>query len=126
LLSVTDVLLVEHPPTMLRVLRESLLRQRGLRIVGQTGELDRALALASRLRPDVVVVDAEIPGLDVVRASGLLREHAPASAVLVVTLEPDRLRALTARDPCVVAVGKVEGAAALLSAVRRLGRGDVG
>jgi AmiR/NasT family two-component response regulator len=78
------------------------------------------------LQPDVVVVDAEIPGLDVVRASALLREHAPASAMLVVTLEPDRLRALTVHDQRIVTMGKIDGAAALLSALRRLGARDVG
>jgi hypothetical protein len=44
MLGVTDLLLVEHPPPMLRVLRESLLRQPGLRIVGTAGALDPALA----------------------------------------------------------------------------------
>ena len=118
---VTDVLLLEHPPPMLRVLRESLLHQPGLHIVGEAGTLDHALALAARLQPDVVVVDAEIPGLDAVRTSTLLREHAPASAVLVVTLEPDRIRRLTRRDQRIVAVGKIDGAAALLGALRRIG-----
>ena len=43
----TDVLIVEHPPPMLRILRQSLLRQPGVRIVGEAGALDAALALAA-------------------------------------------------------------------------------
>ena len=76
---------------MLRVLRDSLSGQAELRIVGEAGTLDRALTLVGRLRPDVVVMDAEIPGLDAASAIRALRQQTPQSAVVVISIEPDRL-----------------------------------
>jgi len=106
---------------MLRVLRDSLAGQAGLRIVGEAGTLVRALMLARRLCPDVLVLDAEIPGLDAVSAIRALRQETPESAIVVISIEPDRLRPVMRGDDRALAIGKVEGADALLSAIRRLG-----
>jgi DNA-binding NarL/FixJ family response regulator len=118
---VITVMLLEHPRPMLRVLRESLAGQADLHIVGEAGTLDRALMLARRRRPDVLVLDAEIPGFDAVRAIRALRQQTPESAIVVISIEPDRLRPVIRDDERALAIGKVEGADALLSAIRRLG-----
>jgi two-component system response regulator DevR len=118
---VITVMLLEHPRPMLRVLRDSLAGQADLRIVGEAGTLDRALMLARRLCPDVLVLDAEIPGLDAVSAIRSLRQQTPASAIVAISIEPDRLRPVIRGDDRALAIGKVEGADALLSAIRRLG-----
>ncbi len=118
---VITVMLLEHPRPMLRVLRDSLAGQAGLRIVGEAGTLVRALMLARRLCPDVLVLDAEIPGLDAVSAIRALRQQTPESAIVVISIEPDRLRPVMRGDDRALAIGKVEGADALLSAIRRLG-----
>jgi DNA-binding NarL/FixJ family response regulator len=118
---VITVMLVEHPRPMLRVLRESLAGQADLRIVGEAGTLDRALMLARRRRPDVLVLDAEIPGLDPVSATRALRQQTPEGAIVVISIEPDRLRPVISGDDRALAIGKIEGADALLNAIRRLG-----
>jgi DNA-binding NarL/FixJ family response regulator len=115
------VVLLEHPRPMLRVLRESLSGEPDLRIVGEAGTLERALTLASRVRPDIVVVDAEIPGLDALKAISALRDDAPASAIVVISIEPDRLGPAIRGKRRITAIGKIEGADALLSAIRELG-----
>ena len=106
---------------MLRVLRESISGEQDLRIVGEAGTLERALTLAGRVRPDVVLVDAEIPGLDALRAISALRDAAPATAIVVISIEPDRLGPAILGRGRIVAIGKIEGADALLSAIRELG-----
>jgi DNA-binding NarL/FixJ family response regulator len=118
---VITVLLLEHPRPMLRVLRESLSGQPDLRVVGEAGTLERALTLARRVRPEVVVVDAEIPGLDALYAISALRQQAPESAIVVASIEPDRVGRMLRREERVLAIGKIEGADALLSAIRKLG-----
>jgi DNA-binding NarL/FixJ family response regulator len=118
---VITVMLVEHPRPMLRVLRESLAGQADLRLVGEAGTLERALTLARRRDPDVIVLDAEIPGLDAVSAIRALRQQTPESAIVVISIEPDRLRPVIRDDERALAIGKVEGADALLNAIRQLG-----
>ena len=95
--------------------------QPDLRLVGEAGRLDRALMLTRRRRPDVLVIDAEIPGLDAVSAIRALRKQTPESAIVVISLEPDRLRPVVRDHERALAIGKVEGADAPLSAIRELG-----
>ena len=89
--------------------------------MGEAGSVARALAVVGRLRPDVLVVDVEIPGLDAVSAIAALRQQTPESAIVVVSIEPDRLRSVTGRDKRVLTIGKIEGADGLLSTIRRVG-----
>jgi chemotaxis response regulator CheB len=121
---VTTILLVEHPSAMLRALRESLARQPDLRIVGGAATVERGVRLAARISPDVIVLDAEIAHLSVPNAVASLREHAPTSALIVISIEPDRLTSIVAADERVFAVGKVEGAGGLIGSIRRAASGS--
>lgn len=104
---------------MLRALRESLARQPDVRIVGGAATVERGVRLAARLSPDVILVDAEIAHLNAANAIASLRDHAPASALIVITLEPDRLTSIVEADERVFVVGKVDGTGGLISAIRR-------
>jgi DNA-binding NarL/FixJ family response regulator len=115
---VITVVLVDDPPAVLRALRESLARDPGMRVVGEATSLERGLTLAARLRPDIVVLDAEMTGLDASSAILAVSQRVPESALLVLTLEPDRLAGVDTID----VVGKVEGADALLDTIRAIAR----
>jgi DNA-binding NarL/FixJ family response regulator len=115
------VLVVDHPAPVRRALREGLARDPAVRVVGGAGRPPLALRLARALRPDVVLLDAEMPGLDLPGLVRALRLRSPGSALVVVGLEPDRLAGALQEDPRVRLVGKAAGPAALLAAVRRAG-----
>ena len=106
---------------MLRAVRESLARQPDLRIVGGAATVERGVQLAARLRPDVIVLDAEIAHLNAPTAIASLRAHASTSALIVISIEPDRLTSIVEADDRVFAVGKVEGAGGLIAAIRGVG-----
>src|SRR4029453_13699103 len=67
--------------------------------------------------PDVVLLDAEMPDLDVPAAVRLLRARSPASAIVVLSLNP-AAGARARPEGAVVVVGKHEGTAGLLAATR--------
>jgi DNA-binding NarL/FixJ family response regulator len=115
---VITVVLVEDPPAVLRALRESLARDAELRVIGEASSLKRGLPLAARLKPDIVVVDAEMTGLDAPSAIVAISQRVPESTLLVLTIEPDRL---VGTDVTHV-VGKVEGAEAVLKRIRAIAR----
>jgi two-component system nitrate/nitrite response regulator NarP len=115
---VITLVLVEDPPAVLRALRESLACDPELRVVGEANTLERGLALAVRLAPNIVVVDAEMSGLDARGAVAAVSQRVTKSALLVLTLEPDRLAGLGT----IAIVGKVEGADALLATIRGVAR----
>jgi two-component system, NarL family, nitrate/nitrite response regulator NarP len=115
---VITAVLIEHPPALLRALRQSLARDTAVRVVGEATSLERGLRLATRLTPDIVVLDAEMTGLDAASAIRAVSQRMPESALLVLTFEPDRMADLGTIE----AVGKIGGAEALLAAMRAIAR----
>jgi chemotaxis response regulator CheB len=118
---VVRVLLVEHPAALRRALRESLLHEPDIEVVGEASSMQQALRFAERVRPDVVVLDSEMSGLDVPEAVASLHGRAPESSVVVVAMEPDRVARMFTDDAGVAVVGKIDGVAALVAALRRSG-----
>lgn len=63
-------------------------------VVGEASGGDEAVALATRVRPDVVVMDLDMPTGDGLTATQLLRDAAPEVMVLIVTMYPEAERLL--------------------------------
>ncbi|MYS23342.1 two component transcriptional regulator, LuxR family [Streptomyces sp. DvalAA-14] len=61
----------------------------GIEVVGAASNGSEAVELAERLRPDVVLMDLNMPVLDGVAATALLRERLPDLPVLVLTTYAD-------------------------------------
>jgi DNA-binding NarL/FixJ family response regulator len=79
-----QILLVDdHPLT--RSALGALLRQHGFDVVGEAADGEQAIAAASQLEPDLVLLDLSMPGLDGLSALPLLREAAPGCEVVVLT-----------------------------------------
>jgi DNA-binding NarL/FixJ family response regulator len=76
-----------------RVVREGLGTLLGLlagvEVVGTAADGDEAVALAIRLRPDVVLMDLRMPHCDGVQATRSLRDHDASIKVLVLTTYTD-------------------------------------
>jgi AmiR/NasT family two-component response regulator len=77
-------------------LRETL-EEEGYEVVGETGRGDEALALARELRPDLVIVDVKMPGMDGLTAARLIAGERLA-AVIVLTAFSQRELVEQARD----------------------------
>lgn len=58
-------------------------------IVGEASDGKQAIELAERLRPDVVLLDVAMPGLDGVEATRRLSKNRPPTHVLIVTMYAD-------------------------------------
>jgi len=113
------VLLVDHPAALLRALRESLVGQEPVSVVGEASERDRALRLAEALRPQAIVLDAEMADMDVPAIVSQLHTRSPTSALVIVSLEPGRLAGQFDTQLEVEIVSKLEGVSALVAAIRR-------
>ncbi len=64
---------------------ELLERAGGIAVVGQAADGHEALRLVEALRPDVLVVDLAMPGLDGLETTRRVRQIAPSTAVLALT-----------------------------------------
>jgi DNA-binding NarL/FixJ family response regulator len=61
----------------------------GVEVAGTAADGEEALALVAELRPDVVLMDLRMPGLDGVGATRRLRAEHPAVKVIVLTTYAD-------------------------------------
>jgi DNA-binding NarL/FixJ family response regulator len=84
------------------VLRDGLARvidaQPDLETVGAAANGEEAVAVCVAMRPDVVLMDLEMPVLDGIEATRRLAVEAPDTSVLVLTSFPDRRRITGALD----------------------------
>jgi DNA-binding NarL/FixJ family response regulator len=64
----------------------------GIDVVGEAGDGDAAVAAARELRPDVVVMDLDMPGGGGVDATGRIARESPDVRVLVLTMHADSAR----------------------------------
>jgi DNA-binding NarL/FixJ family response regulator len=84
------------------VVRGGLLQLLGgideIEVVGAAAGGEEAVALAAEHRPDVVLMDLEMPGMDGIEATRRIRGERPDVNVVVLTAFSDRRRILDAID----------------------------
>lgn len=86
---VKRVLLADDHAVLRSGLRLLIDKQDDLEVVGEAGDGAEALALATDLQPDVILLDINMPGLDGLQALPRLKERLPNSRVLILTMHDD-------------------------------------
>lgn len=80
------ILLADDHALMRRGAREVLQSRRGWKVVGEAANGTDAVAIATKVRPDVVIVDIGMPEQDGVQVTRQIREALPGTRVLVLTM----------------------------------------
>jgi len=83
------VLLVDDHTVVRRGLRKILESTNEIDVVGELGDGTRAVAEATRLDPDVIVMDIGMPGINGIEATRQIRAKAPKAQVLVLSMHAD-------------------------------------
>jgi DNA-binding NarL/FixJ family response regulator len=83
-------LIVDDHEVVREGLRLSLSRAPHIRVVGEAGDGRAAIELAERRKPNVVIMDVRMPGMDGLDATKELLEKEPNTAVLIFTAYSER------------------------------------
>jgi DNA-binding NarL/FixJ family response regulator len=84
--SALRVLVVDDHPLYREGLVTAMSAMAGVQVVGEAGDGHAAVEAASRLSPDVVVMDLHMPGLNGIDATRQVVTAQPSVAVLVLTM----------------------------------------
>lgn len=83
------ILLADDHPIVRDGLRQLIRAHPDLEVVGEAANGRQAIDQAKRLRPDIVVMDLTMPGLNGLEATVLLTRCQPATKVLVLSVHED-------------------------------------
>ena len=81
----TTVLIADDQALVRVGLRKILETEPDTTVVGEAGDGDEVVTMASRLRPDVVLMDIRMPVLDGIEATRRIVRERPAARVLMLT-----------------------------------------
>lgn len=85
--STITVLIVEDEPVTRRGLELFIQRLPGIDVVGIVTSGEEALLKANELRPDLVLMDIGLPGIDGIDAAAKIKSENPSQRVLMLTVD---------------------------------------
>ena len=113
------LVLVDDQAAVRQGLRMRLLLEPDITVVGEAGNGKEALALVQQLYPDVVLMDIEMPDMDGISATAVLRTIVPQSVVVILSIHDDsRMRVQAQKAGAMAFVEKRGSMEALLATIR--------
>jgi DNA-binding NarL/FixJ family response regulator len=121
---VISVLIVDDHPVVRQGLRALLEVQDDMTVAGEAGDGPAAISLAESLRPDVVLLDLKLPGMDGVAVLRPLRAAGLRVLVLTSATEPSAAAAAVRAGAAGVVYKDIDPAA-LVRAIRSVHDGNM-
>ncbi len=119
------LLLVEDQTLMRQGLKTILDLEPGLRVIGEAADGERGVQLALELRPDVILMDVQMPVLNGVEATAkLCREWSDAKVIILTTFDRDDYVYQGVRAGAMGYLLKDTPADQLIQTIRRVYEGD--
>ena len=119
-----SVLIVDDHPVVRQGLRALLEVQDDMTVAGEAGDGPAAISLAESLRPDIVLLDLKLPGMDGVAVLRPLRAAGLRVLVLTSATEPSTAAAAVRAGAAGVVYKDIDPAA-LVRAIRSVHDGNV-
>ena len=117
--SIVKIVVVEDHVLVREGTAELLQRDPGLRVLGQAGSAEEALELLSDLRPDIALVDVELPGMNGIALARTVAERGLPTRVLILSAYDDYAYVIGALEAGVAGyLLKTSSAQELAAAVR--------
>ncbi|MDP9352264.1 MAG: response regulator transcription factor [Chloroflexota bacterium] len=119
------VLLVDDHPLFRQGVRHALDGIQDVQIIGEASDGQMAIQMADTLSPDVMLCDINLPGINGLEATRVIRRRNPHIAVVVLTVHEDDEQLFGAIKAGAAAFSTKDiGQDRLLDLIRRTGRGE--
>jgi DNA-binding NarL/FixJ family response regulator len=121
----TRILLVDDHPLFRQGIRWTLEGQHDMEVVGEVSDGQSAIQQADFLTPDVIVCDINLPGMNGLEVTRILRRRHPQCAIIVLTMHQDDEQLFNSiRVGAAAYATKDISPEELVSMVRRVGHGE--
>ncbi|MBI4429603.1 MAG: response regulator transcription factor [Ignavibacteriales bacterium] len=84
------ILLVDDHPIVLSGLRNALSSHPGFEIAGEAADGEKAVAMAKELRPDIILMDISLPGMNGLEATKVLKKEVQKAKVVMLTMHNNK------------------------------------
>jgi NarL family two-component system response regulator LiaR len=85
----TRILIADDHPLVREALSRVFSNQKDMEVVGEAADGEEAVEMASRLKPDVLVMDIMMPKVDGLEATRRIKRLVPNVAILILTAYDD-------------------------------------
>ncbi len=87
----TRLIVVDDEPLFRELLCRTLSAEQGLQVVGEAGDGETAIRLAKQEKPDVVIMDIELPGkLDGIEAALQIKRERAQTGIVILSVHNER------------------------------------
>jgi PAS domain S-box-containing protein len=114
------VLIADDNASVRSVIRSFIEREPGLEVCAVTCDGIETVDTAISLRPDLLIVDLLMPGLNGIEVASVLKNKLPKARIVLFTMYDDAIRALAPLVGANVLLTKSDGISALIRSVRTL------
>lgn len=83
----TSVLVVDDIANTREDIKRLLYFEEDIAVVGEAGDGEEAVRLAEELKPDVILMDINMPGMDGIAASEAITAKMPGTAIVIISIQ---------------------------------------
>ncbi len=86
---IITILLVDDIPETRENIKKLLAFESDFKVIGSAGNGREGVKIAKELRPDIIVMDINMPDMDGLEAAGLITKSVPTSGVIMMSVQTD-------------------------------------
>ncbi|MEL6527829.1 MAG: response regulator, partial [Chloroflexota bacterium] len=87
--STIEIILVDDIAETRESIRKLLAFEQDFKVIGQAGNGREGVQLAKDLKPDIVIMDINMPDMDGLEAAGLITKAVPTTGVIMMSVQDD-------------------------------------
>ncbi|WP_147535082.1 response regulator [Bacillus marasmi] len=88
-IKITKILIVDDHAHAREAIREQLSEYKDFLIIGEAQNGEEAIFLADELNPDLILMDINMPGIDGLKTTKLIKEQHPNIIIVILTVSED-------------------------------------